>query len=176
MSATQTARPPAKTVSLPTQWTFDEEETMVEPVVKTVVVPIAPESAFRLFTESMALWWPLGSHSVFGAESVSVTFDPRVGGQLTETSSAGQHSVWGSVTAWAPPDSVSFTWHAGRDPKAAQQVAVTFTVEAPGTRVRLEHTGWEVLGDDAEEVRGSYDDGWDRVFMEAYGGAARWGG
>ena len=48
-----------------------------------------------------------------------------------------------------------------------------FTPEGGGTRVDLEHRGWERLGADADETRASYgsENGWNMV-MERYAAAA----
>jgi hypothetical protein len=40
---------------------------------------------------------------------------------------------------------------------------VRFTGEGEGTRVELEHRGWERMGERGEEARGHYDDGWATV-------------
>jgi hypothetical protein len=47
---------------------------------------------------------------------------------------------------------------------------VRFVAEGDGTRVELEHRGWERYGDDAAETCSSYNSGWDVVlkpFLEA---------
>ena len=38
-----------------------------------------------------------------------------------------------------------------------------FATHGGGTRVELEHRGWERLGAEAAEARASYDTGWDHV-------------
>jgi uncharacterized protein YndB with AHSA1/START domain len=55
------------------------------------------------------------------------------------------------------------TWHAGRGPETAQQLEIRFVAEDNGTRVELEQTGWEVLGDEAERTRANYASGWTEV-------------
>jgi hypothetical protein len=40
---------------------------------------------------------------------------------------------------------------------------VTFTADGTGTRVDLEHRGWERLGEVAAEAREEYTQGWPRV-------------
>ncbi|HSR40950.1 MAG TPA: SRPBCC domain-containing protein, partial [Longimicrobiales bacterium] len=83
---------------------------------------------------------------------------------------------WGDVRVWDPPRRLVFGWHPGRDPSTAQEVDVTFEPEREGTRVRLEHRGWDLLGPEARETRQGYDSGWTRVlglYGESLGGAAR---
>ena len=62
------------------------------------------------------------------------------------------------------------TWHPGRNPDAAQELEVRFVVEPDGTRVELEHRGWQQLGSEAKDARERYDSGWTLVlarFVEA---------
>jgi uncharacterized protein YndB with AHSA1/START domain len=135
----------------------------IEPVVKEISVPLGPERAFALFTEGIAGWWPLASHSVAGADAVGCHFEPRVGGRLVETARDGSEHVWGTVTAWDPPARLALTWHPGRAPETAQELTITFTPEGESTRLRLVHSGWERLGDDGRVERDNYEPGWDYV-------------
>ena len=38
--------------------------TTIQPVRKQRRVPLEPARAFELFTDSMATWWPLRTHSI----------------------------------------------------------------------------------------------------------------
>jgi uncharacterized protein YndB with AHSA1/START domain len=87
----------------------------------------------------------------------------RIGGRFFERQEDGTEAVWGTVTAWEPPLRLAFTWHPGRAESTAQEVEVRFTPVDGGTRVELEHRGWEKLGERAEEARNEYDSGWDFV-------------
>lgn len=142
----------------------------MDPVEKIVVVPAPPEKAFRRFTEEVDTWWPRRSHSVFQEGCAEVRMEGRLEGRLYEISDDGEESTWGRVTAWDPPRTVAFTWHPGRDEETAQSVEVTFRPVERGTRVRIEHVGWEKLGEAAEETRNGYDRGWE-VVLERYRGS-----
>jgi uncharacterized protein YndB with AHSA1/START domain len=125
----------------------------VAPVVKTVLVPLPPEAAFRLFTDEAARWWPLPTHSVFGDDAATCRMEGRVGGRFYEVHRDGlQQSEWGRVLSWEPPQRFAFSFYPGREPSTAQQVQVIFQPEAGGTRVTLTHTGWEALGDRSEKI------------------------
>ena len=139
------------------------KETDTSAIRKTAVIPQQPEEAFRLFTEEIAAWWPLESHSVGQANAASVKFEARVGGQIVESIDDGRTEVWGEVTACDPPSHLRFTWHPGTPPDQATEVEVRFTAHADGTAVELIHTGWDQRPDMAE-VRKNYDPGWDLVF------------
>ena len=54
------------------------------PVRKSVVVPLTPERAFRLFTEGLSTWWPLASHSISDERAASCGLEPCVGGAIYE--------------------------------------------------------------------------------------------
>lgn len=139
---------------------------MIEPVVKEVTVPADPEAAFARFTEGLDLWWPRGTHSVSEAECASVGMEGREGGAIFEVDRSGTRHVWGTIREWIPPRVVSFTWHPGRAPDTRQTVLVTFEAAEEGTRVRLEHRGWEALGDEARATRDEYDTGWTGVLAD----------
>jgi hypothetical protein len=81
-------------------------------------------------------------------------------------------AIWGTVIAWEPARRVAFTWHPGREPESAQEVEVRFVTTEAGTRVELEHRGWERLGETARATRDSYDQGWDGVFGDCFRRAA----
>jgi uncharacterized protein YndB with AHSA1/START domain len=134
------------------------------PILKVVRVKASPDQAFRRFTEGLATWWPLRSHSVGQADAETVVMEPRVGGRIVERLRGGREVVWGTLTAWEPPTRVAFTWHPGRDPATAQDVEVRFAPEADGTRVELEHRGFERLGRKlGRKARRGYPVGWEYV-------------
>ena len=139
---------------------------------KTVSVQAPADRAFEAFTRGMAAWWPLATHSVYEADAAGVVVEEGLGGRIVETSSAGEESVWGTITGWEPPRRLAFTWHPGRGDETAQEVEVRFTPDGSGTRVELEHRGWEKLGEWMHQVLENYATGWDLVFVERYGSAA----
>lgn len=140
-------------------------KTAVPPLTRTTFVACTPERAFAAFTQEIGQWWPLDSHSVYEAKARSVAFED---GYLVERSADGQSCRWGQVLTWDPPTTFSMTWHPGREAAQHTEVVFTFRPEGDGTRVDLEHTGWEIFGDDAVTRRASYADalGWDLVLAE----------
>ena len=141
----------------------------VPPVVKVVHVRCTPAEAFDRFTRDIHRWWPLRSHSLFGAEATHVGFEPHAGGRLVERNARGEEQQWGSVTVWEPPARLAFTWHVGRTAAHAQLVELTFTPSGDGTEVRLVHRGWEALAERGAAMRDEYDRGWNVVFVQRYG-------
>ncbi|MEM8923046.1 MAG: SRPBCC domain-containing protein [Actinomycetota bacterium] len=123
------------------------------PIVRAASVRQPPEVAFAVFTEEIGAWWPLPTHGIFGARSGGVAF---VDDRLVEYATDGTSAVWGEVTAWEPPHRLVVSWHPGREASDGSEVEVTFEPDGDGTRVILEHRGWEHFGADALERRRGY--------------------
>ena len=140
----------------------------VSPVEKSVRVSLTQAEAFRLFTEGIDSWWPLATHSVLGARAEGCTFQLHAGGSIYETGAGGRQVLWGTVVVCEPPRRLVFSWHPGREAQNAQEVEVLFEADGNGTRVALQHRGWERLGDQAEFNRRRYDTGWDAVLGQRY--------
>ncbi len=142
----------------------DEQETVkVEPITKRVTVALTPQAAFNRFTEGIGSWWPKETHSVGQSEVEKVILQNGKGARLYEQRKDGSTCEWGIITVWDPPHRVGFTWHPGREPDTAQEVAVSFTPTDGGTEIEVVHSGWEILGEEAEKTRADYDNGWDVV-------------
>jgi uncharacterized protein YndB with AHSA1/START domain len=120
------------------------------------------DRAFSLWAEQTTRWWPHG-HSVSADRGLTVTFEPRPGGRIYERTPSGAEHDWGEVLAWEPPHRLVYLWHLRFDRADATEVEVTFTPFADGTRVRIEHRGWERLGAVAHERRDRNRRGWASV-------------
>ena len=131
----------------------------VAPVHKRVLVPCSVERAFTAFTEEIAAWWPLETHSVGEDDAIAVTMEGRVGGHIRERLRDGRSEVWGTIVVWEPPHRVTFTWHPGWTEDVTTDVEVRFTPEGDQTAVELIHTGWERLANGAPK-RAGYETGW----------------
>ena len=149
---------------------------MIEPLRVTVTVDGVPDHAFRLWTERMAVWWPT-SHSMSRDPQVMIVVEPHAGGRIFERASNGHETDWGSVVAWDPPQAVRYRWFLGGVEELATDVSVVFTALSDDrTRVDLEQTGWERLGEAAEDRRNRNEKGWAAVlpgFVEACGRGRR---
>lgn len=127
--------------------------TTPPPVIRAAWVDRPVDEAFAVFTEEIGAWWPLPTHGIYGPDSGSVGFRD---GQLVEQSTDGSLAIWAHVRAWEPPSRLVVAWHPGRDVGEASEVAVTFEPDGQGTRVIIEHRGWENFGDDAMKKRLGY--------------------
>jgi uncharacterized protein YndB with AHSA1/START domain len=136
---------------------------------KTITVGLPVEDAFRLFTERAGDWWPLATHSIHGAATESIVFETREGGRFYERAESGEEGDWGRVLVFEPPHRFVLQWLV--DPRCAGEVEVRFHREGEGTRVELQHRGWEQYGDEADTAMSGYDSGWD-VVLARYVGAA----
>jgi uncharacterized protein YndB with AHSA1/START domain len=126
-------------------------------VRKSVTVAAPLEHAFELFTERIGDWWPLASHSLHGEKAKTAVFEGREGGRVYERTAAGLEAEWGTVLAYDPPNRFLLEWRVN-PAQAATELEVTFVPSEQGTRVDLEHRGWE-----SEERRADYDTGWEVV-------------
>jgi uncharacterized protein YndB with AHSA1/START domain len=140
----------------------------VEPVRRTVTVGRSVEEAFALFTEGISTWWPFPSHSIGGADTVAAVFKPE-SGRLYEVLADGTEHDWADIIEWSPPERFVLAWHP--NPERRTEVEVRFIAAGEGTRVELEHRGWERLGAVAHEARASYVSGW-TLILGKYGAAA----
>ena len=127
---------------------------------KSVVIERSPEIAFRIFCDKIGQWWPKGP-SFGGKNLTDMVIEGRVGGRFFERYEDGTEFEIGRVTTYEPPTKVAFTWRAPSWDQATD-VEIRFTPEAAGTRVELEHRGWE-KSEKIMDGRKSYDGGWDFV-------------
>ena len=137
---------------------------------KTLSVPIGVEEAWQLFTERASSWWPFPTHSIGGEATKAAVMEGRPGGRFYERQQDGTEADWAIVRTWEPPTRLVLEWKV--DPSCASEVEVRFAPEGDGTRVVLEHRGWEAYGDGARDAMASYDGGWD-VVLRPYVEAAR---
>jgi uncharacterized protein YndB with AHSA1/START domain len=141
-------------------------------VRKSVVVECSPEHAFTTFTERLDTWWPFESHSPADERPEAAIFEPQVGGRVYDRMANGEEHEWATVLVWEPPTRFVVDWHVNPE-NPSTELEVRFVPEGDGTRVELEHRGWERYGAKAAEVFRSYDSGWEKVlvpFVEAASG------
>ena len=136
---------------------------VIEAVRKTVTVDCVVEEAFRVFTSDAISWWPTETHSLHEGKLREIVFEEREGGEVYELSSDGEKGHWATVLAWEPPGRLVLAWNVANAEALPTEVEVHFTAEGDGTRVELEHRGWEALGETGPEKRGNYDTGWEYV-------------
>jgi uncharacterized protein YndB with AHSA1/START domain len=150
-----------------------------EAMTHSVFVPLPPEAAFELFTNRFGDWWPKDSHHISDAPAAEAVLEPREGGRWYERAEDGGECDWGYVRELDAPNRIVLAWHLtpdwkfDPDPHRATEVEVTFSAEDDGTRVTLEHRGFEVHGERGAAMRESVssEGGWPSL-MELYRRAA----
>ncbi len=112
----------------------------------TTLVAVAPPRAFALFTEELDLWWRHGPrHRTLGTGGM-MQLEPGEGGRLLEHGGVAPLEL-GRVVVWEPPVRLVLRWRgllqASED--VMTEVEVGFVAEAEGTRVTIEHRGWDLV-------------------------------
>jgi uncharacterized protein YndB with AHSA1/START domain len=139
-------------------------ESTAELVIrKSVTVRVPVDTAFHVFTAELGSWWPLASKSVSQEEAETVVVEPGAGRRVYERARSGEEHLWGEVLVWEPPSRFAFSWHPGRAAETSQEVDISFTAVEEGTRVELEHRGWERLVGPGGEIPEHFDSGWDEA-------------
>jgi hypothetical protein len=141
----------------------------LDPIVRRLHVDLDADAAFRLFTEDMATWWPLESHSRIEEGQIRETLvvEAHPGGRIFERMTDGTECDWGWIVGWEPGVRVAIAWKPNDEDRPPTEVEVDFApAEGGGTDVVLEHRKWELLGPTlGAEARVSYasPDGWHTV-------------
>jgi uncharacterized protein YndB with AHSA1/START domain len=123
------------------------DDPAVDQVRVSVLVEVAPEEAFRIFTEEIDLWWRRGlRYRVAAGRAGTIHLEPGVGGRLYESLAAGgdtELKETGRITVWEPPQRFCFDWRAVNfAPGESTEVEVRFEPTRSGTQVTVTHRGW----------------------------------
>jgi uncharacterized protein YndB with AHSA1/START domain len=97
-------------------------------------------------------WWP------------QLTLEPEVGGGFLEIwagADGAERRTRGTVTTWLEPELIELDW-ANEDWDFSTEVALSLAAEGTETRVAICQSGWDAAGLEAEALRGSHEDGWQR--------------
>lgn len=140
-----------------------------------VEVPCDPVTAFDIFTRDIGTWWKRGTHYWNDSgRGMELRLEPRVGGRLLEVYDleTGEGFEVGRVLVWDPGKRLVFTWRqANWESSEFTEVEVLFEPAGSGTRVTVEHGGWDrVPAADPGQIEG-YGHGWGEL-LGFYAGAA----
>ncbi|MCB9685745.1 MAG: SRPBCC domain-containing protein [Alphaproteobacteria bacterium] len=127
---------------------------------RSIVVRVAPEVAFRVFTERTDLWWPR-DHRPMGRADARLSLEPGVGGALAERSDDGAEVLLGRVLAWDPPNALALAFFPGSGPASPTRVDVRFSTVEEGTRVEVEHGPGELSRERFEGTAPRFDRNWE---------------
>lgn len=131
-------------------------------VRKSIRVEAPRAVAWRVFTDKIGTWWPLGHYKIGKANAVDAIIEPRAGGRWYERGEDGSTCDWGSVLAWEPEARLVLSWDITADwrydPELKTEIEVQFIVEGPSTtRVELEHRKLDRYGARRDEMRRIFD-------------------
>ncbi|MEX2205867.1 MAG: SRPBCC domain-containing protein [Myxococcota bacterium] len=108
---------------------------------------VDPLTAFQVFTDEVDAWWRVGPRFRTGHDRKSVMrFEPGVGGRLLEIFDEARDDAFelGRVRVWEPGARLVFDFRARNFvPGQITEVEIRFEPDAGGTRVTLEHRGWD---------------------------------
>jgi uncharacterized protein YndB with AHSA1/START domain len=114
----------------------------------TTLVAVDPASAFEVFTEEVDLWWRRDRRYRMPTDR-RMAFESGPGGRLVAYQESGDVHEIGVVLAWEPPKRLVFEWRARNfEGDESTQVEVLFEETERGTRVTLEHRGFDALRTD----------------------------
>lgn len=112
----------------------------------TAFVALDPREAFEVFTEEIDAWWRRGPKWRVGGGEGTLRFEGGAGGRLVELHGGGREVEIGRIVAWEPGARLAFEWRL-RSFAAGEvtHVEIRFERAEGGTRVVLEHRGWEAF-------------------------------
>jgi len=113
-------------------------------VTVSTIVAVDPATAFAIFTSEIATWWKPKVPGLFRpGRNGTLKFDS---GRLLEIDSHGEPFEIGRVLAWEPARRLIVEWRQeGFDPGDRTEVEVRFEAAPAGTRVTVQHRGWDAL-------------------------------
>ncbi len=144
----------------------------------TVEVGVNPTIAFMIFTQEIGHWWRPGPINWNDADrAIGVRIEPGPGGRWIEVHNreTGEGVTQGRFVIWELGERLMFLYQdAGRQLDGAE-VEIRFEPVEGGTRVTLEHRGWErVTPEIAARARNLKRWGWGNI-LNWYADWAFWG-
>ena len=116
-------------------------------VLVALRVAATPERTFAAFTDEIGTWWrPNGLFCFTRREGTHLAFEPTPPEHLVEVGPDGARFEIGPVLRWEPPTRLVFGWRQEGFPEdRSTEVTVRFDAVATGTRVTVEHVGWDEI-------------------------------
>jgi uncharacterized protein YndB with AHSA1/START domain len=116
-------------------------------VLVSLRIAAPPARTFDAFTAEIGAWWrPNGLFRFTDRADTRLAFEPDPPARLVEIGRDGERFEIGPVLEWSPPARLVFGWRQASFPdERSTEVAVRFDAVAEGTRVTVEHFGWDGL-------------------------------
>lgn len=118
---------------------------MTSRVLVALRIAAPPSRVFTAFTAEIGQWWrPHGLFELNGRGDGRLAIEAGPGGRIIESYPDGVQFEVGHVRVWDPPDRLVFSWRAASFPPDREtEVHVRFEHVDGGTRVVVEHLGWD---------------------------------
>jgi hypothetical protein len=134
-------------------------------IKKELLVEASQETAFKVFTEKMDLWWPR-THHIGSTPMTGIVLEPGHNGRWYSKHEDGSEANIGKVLTWDPYSLFILDWQINGDFKfdsqLSTQVEVQFIAEGPNlTRVKFEHKDLDRLG--GGKTVESMNEGWGMI-------------
>lgn len=144
----------------------------------SVEVAVDPATAFAIFTEEVGRWWRAGPINWNHPDrAVGIRIEPGVGGRWIEVEdeATGEGFDCGTITVWEPGARFVFDYRDSGHDIDGTEVEVRFDEIEGGTRVTVEHRGWEGLDEQVASRRRELKRwGWANI-LTWFGEWAHWG-
>jgi uncharacterized protein YndB with AHSA1/START domain len=116
-------------------------------VLVALRVEAPTERTFSAFTGEIGDWWrPNGLFRFTDRAGGRLAFEPDPPERLVEIGADGVRFEIGRVTVWDPPHRLVFGWRQSEFPAdRSTEVSVRFDAVEQGTRVTVEHFGWDAI-------------------------------
>lgn len=122
---------------------------------RSVEVPLKPAAAFDAFTLKMPEWFESSPWSWNDPDrAVGLRFEPGPEGRMVEVwdEATGEGYDWGRIIEWEPGRRFVMTFRSlFLPPEPLTEIEVCFEPSGDGTRVTLEHRGFEKLAAEVYE-------------------------
>jgi uncharacterized protein YndB with AHSA1/START domain len=114
-------------------------------VLVSLRIAATPDRTFDAFTAEIGEWWrPNGLFRFTDRVGTRLAFEPEPPVRLVEIGPDGERFEIGRVLEWSPPSRVVFGWRQADFPDdRTTEVAVRFEAVDDGTRITVEHFGWD---------------------------------
>lgn len=120
---------------------------MTSRVLVALRIAAPPARVFAAFTAEIGDWWrPNTLFQPGRRRDGRLSVEPGVDGRLLQTHADGEVEEIGRVLVWDPPHHLALTWRpTSFAPDQQTEVRVRFDPVDDGTRVQVEHLGWDTI-------------------------------
>lgn len=138
----------------------------MDSIKKELRVEASQQTAFKVFTEQIDLWWPR-THHIGTSAMTELVLEPQPGGRWFSRHADGSEASVGHVVTWQPYELLVLAWQINGDfkfnPELITEVEVQFIPEGEhATRVKFEHKDLHLLKGGSKVIE-DMDNGWGTI-------------